>query len=119
MPWLVDRHYFFLLVADDTFLFDTSYEPFGSHLEIMGVDEFFIVSGCKQSSFITKIGDFCSTEAWSERGQSSSILIFGFSRINYNFFEMHVEDLPSTLQIRQVDFYHPIESPRSNQRSIK
>lgn len=97
MSWLMDGNYFLLLVAHNTFLFDTSNQSLGSHLEIMGIDEFFIVSGCKQSSFITKIGDFCSTEARSERGQSSSILVFGFSRIDYNFFEVHVEDLPSAL----------------------
>ena len=115
----MNRYYFFLLTADDSFLLDASYQSFGGHFKIMSIYELFVVSCCQQSCFVTQICNLSATKTWSQRGQSSCKIFLNFTGIDCYLFKMNVKYLSSSFKVREVDLDHSVESSRPNQSSIQ
>ena len=92
----MDRNYLLLLAADDAFLFDAANQPFGRHFKIMGVYELFVVSGSQQGCFVAEVGNLGPAETWSQGSQPSGEIFLNLRRVDCNFLQMNIKNLPSS-----------------------
>jgi hypothetical protein len=113
------RDNFLLLGADDAFLLYPADESLGGHLEVVGVDELFVVSGGEEGGLVAEVGDLGAAETWGQGGQSSCIFVFCFGLLYDYLPQVHVEYLSSALEVGQVDLHHAVESARSDQSCVE
>jgi hypothetical protein len=77
----------------------SSNNPLGGQLKVNDRDELFVVSCCDDSCLIANVFDVCATEAWSECGQSLSIVFNVNVAVKHQGLEVNLEDLASSLEI--------------------
>jgi hypothetical protein len=108
-----------LLRTDNPALFDAADESFRGHLEVMRVDGGLVVAGSEEGGLVAEIGDVCAAEARREGGQTLSVVVLAPALFQYNLGQVDVEDLPSALQVGQIDLNNAIETSWPDEGRVK
>ena len=113
------RDHLLFLSAHDSSLLDAADQPLSCHFEVVRVDDQLVVPRCQQRSLVAEISDVSAAEARSQRGQALRIHVFGLGLLEADLAEVDVEDLPSALEVGEIDFHYPVESARPDERRVQ